>query len=232
LESVNIDIILPTCGRVEDLEESIYSLSTNMSNGCNCRYIFLLEENDTPTIDFCKNTGKNSIIVLNTEHLPLAKLFSRGLKECSSKYVFFWNDDIFMLSSEWDIELVNTLKTCDFAGLKLTRRGSKTDFSPHTVFGIPYALIGGTTLSFLEEFGFLDFQYNLWYADPDFGLRMLVAGKIQRWMNILVYHKGGPPTPSYPVSANVDEKLFYEKWSPRVKELQEAYSKVKHLWLA
>jgi hypothetical protein len=230
VESVDIDIILPTCNRVADLEESLYSLNDTMSSGCKARYIFLLEENDNCSIDLCKSV-KGSIIVLNTEHLPLVKFFSMGVEKCSSKYILFWNDDIFMLSDEWDLSLKESLKSCDFAGLNLTRRGSHTDYSPHTVFGIPYALIGGTTQKFLKEFGFLDTQYNLWYADPDFALRMVMAGKIQKWANILVYHKGGPPTPSYSMSAGVDEKFFYERWNPKSKELQEAYTKIKHLWL-
>ncbi len=231
MEGINVDIILPTYGRVEDLKESLTGLLGRMSNAQHSlKCIFLLEEEDVATREFCKNVA-NSTIVLNTSHLPLVQLFSKGLEQSSADYILFWNDDIFMWTDNWDSLLKETLKTCDFAGLKLTRRGSCTDFSPHTVFGIPYALIGGTTKQFLKEFGFLDPAFNLWYADPDFALRMIIEGKLQRWADILVTHKGGPPTPSYAVSANRDEKIFYERWQPRSKELQAAYSKLKCTWL-
>jgi hypothetical protein len=108
----NIAILLPTRGRTDALDRSVYSLIDNAQNMDNVQLMFGFDKDDTVGLTHFKNNLKPELdrrevdyVAVQFNRLGYININRYGnilAEHASADWYMFWNDDAIMETKEWD----------------------------------------------------------------------------------------------------------------------------------
>lgn len=112
MSDYDISILLPTRGRSEQLERSIYSLFELAADTNSIEILFGVDNDDAVGLEFFlsniipwinKNKINHKIIIFEPMGYHNLHVYLNSLAENSSgRWMFFWNDDAIMKTPNWD----------------------------------------------------------------------------------------------------------------------------------
>jgi len=147
-----ISILLPTRGRTHALERSIMSLIDLASNPSNLQFIVAFDNDDkdsssyfidniAPKIDSAGSLY-TCLEFAPMGYIRLNEYVNQCAKTATGKWLMFWNDDAFIDSSDWDLEI--TKHTGQFCCLRMPTHNEH-----------PYAIFPIVPKEWYELFGYL-----------------------------------------------------------------------------
>lgn len=230
-----IDVVFPTLNRPEQFRKALQESIQRQSGEYDIHYIFVVDKSDKVTKSVIDSSDFNTLfsagtsfrVVLSEDGCGNVRAVNQGISCSEGDVISFLSDDIFVETPGWDVKAVTTLAVCDMAVYDYFDPSNRR-FS-FDVFGIPYGIGGMVRREFAQTFPMLDTSYKHYYGDPDLGVRMLLAGKVQRRCGVRMTHFHIVSSAS---DSRADAQTFHNRWGVRIGEVHQAYKKVASVWLA
>ena len=117
METTKISILLPTRGRQEVLKTSVETLIDKFKNIKNVELLLGMDEDDSKTIDYVKNTlgpicqeaklETKANIFKPLGYKNLHQYVNTLAGNAVGNWLFFWNDDCLMVTEDWDEVIIS-----------------------------------------------------------------------------------------------------------------------------
>jgi hypothetical protein len=112
MKKYNIAILLPTRGRTNALDKSVYSIIDTAADPGKIQLLLAFDNDDTVGLEHFNNhlrkdleSRKINFVALKFDRLGyinINKYYNEMAKHADAKWLFIWNDDAFMSTPNWD----------------------------------------------------------------------------------------------------------------------------------